>query len=114
MHGRGPRRLRGIGRRSFGLDRNRAVAKTSDGLSDAIAVRDLVTAADISQDRTIPGQMQIPAAPASSAAPEDHASGMRCRASHDPALLRGHCQVRWQHLQLGNGEWYLTSFGPRS
>ncbi|ARS72732.1 hypothetical protein CN151_20315 [Sinorhizobium meliloti] len=94
------------------------VAKTSDGLSDAIAVRDLVTSADISQghDSTIPwANANSGSAGVISSIQEDHASGMRCRRfTTTRHSFEGIAKFDGNTCQLGNGEWYLTSFGPRS
>ncbi|MDX1214660.1 hypothetical protein GOL99_03860 [Sinorhizobium medicae] len=94
------------------------VAKTSDGLSDAIAVRDLVTAADISQgsDSSIPwANANSGSAGVISSIQEDNASGMRCRRfTTTRHSFEGIAKFDGNTCQLGNGEWYLTSFGPRS
>ncbi|PST26349.1 hypothetical protein C7U60_04825 [Mesorhizobium plurifarium] len=94
------------------------VAKTSDGLSDAIAVRDLVTAADISQGSgsTIPwANARSGSAGVISSIQEDNASGMRCRRfTTTRHSFEGIAKFDGNACQLGNGEWYLTSFGPRN
>ncbi|WP_046118439.1 RT0821/Lpp0805 family surface protein [Ensifer aridi] len=93
------------------------VAKTSDGLSDAVAVRNAVTSADISQ-----GGNAIPWANATSGSAgvissieEDRASGMRCRRfTTTRHSFEGIAKFDGSTCQLESGEWYLTSFGPRS
>ncbi|MQW86553.1 RT0821/Lpp0805 family surface protein [Sinorhizobium saheli] len=94
------------------------VAKTSDGLSDALAVRNAVSSADISQG----GTNAIPWANASSGSAgvimsieEDQASGVRCRRfTTTRHSYEGIARFDGSTCQLENGEWYLTSFGPRS
>jgi hypothetical protein len=94
------------------------VAKTSDGLSDAVAVRNAVISADISQG----GGNAIPWANATSGSAgvissiqEDDASGMRCRRfTTTRHSYEGIAKFDGSTCQLESGEWYLTSFGPRS
>jgi hypothetical protein len=94
------------------------VAKTSDGLSDAVAVRNAVSSADISQG----GYNAIPWASASSGSAgvissieEDRASGVLCRRfTTTRHSFEGIAKFDGRTCRLENGEWYLTSFGPRS
>ncbi|WEX78241.1 RT0821/Lpp0805 family surface protein [Sinorhizobium numidicum] len=107
---------------SSGVDRSLStgtvpVAKTSDGLSDAVAVRNAVTSADISQSGTnaIPwANARSGSAGVISSIQEDRASGMLCRRfTTTRHSYEGIAKFDGSTCQLGNGEWYLTSFGPR-
>lgn len=93
------------------------VAKTSDGLSDAVAVRNAVSSADISQggDNPIPwANATSGSAGVISAIQEDRASGMLCRRfTTTRHSYEGIAKFDGSACQLGNGEWYLTSFGPQ-
>ncbi|WP_026187347.1 RT0821/Lpp0805 family surface protein [Ensifer sp. BR816] len=93
------------------------VAKTSDGLSDAVAVRNAVSSAEITE-----GGSAIPWANATSGSAgvissieEDSASGVLCRrfitTRHS---FEGIAKFDGRTCRLENGEWYLTSFGPQS
>lgn len=94
------------------------VAKTSDGLSDAVAVRNAVSSADISEG----GHNAIPWANTSSGSAgvissieEDRASGVLCRQfTTTRHSFEGIAKFDGRTCRLENGEWYLTSFGPRS
>jgi hypothetical protein len=92
------------------------VAKTSDGLSDAVAVRNAVSSADIAS-----GGSAIPWANTSSGSAgvissieEDHASGVLCRRfTTTRHSFEGIAKFDGRTCRLDNGEWYLTSFGPQ-
>ncbi|ASY55565.1 MULTISPECIES: RT0821/Lpp0805 family surface protein [Sinorhizobium] len=92
------------------------VAKTSDGLSDAVAVRNAVSSADITASSNA-----IPWANASSGSAgvissieEDRASGVLCRRfTTTRHSFEGIAKFDGRTCQLDNGEWYLTSFGPQ-
>ncbi|APG90269.1 RT0821/Lpp0805 family surface protein [Sinorhizobium americanum] len=92
------------------------VAKTSDGLSDAVAVRNAVSSADITESSNA-----IPWANASSGSAgvissieEDRASGVLCRRfTTTRHSFEGIAKFDGRTCQLDNGEWYLTSFGPQ-
>lgn len=94
------------------------VARTSDGLSDAVAVRNAVSSADISQG----GNNAIPWANTTSGSAgvissieEDRASGVPCRRfTTTRHSFEGIAKFDGRTCRLENGEWYLTSFGPRS
>ncbi|MBP2235404.1 hypothetical protein J2Z31_001896 [Sinorhizobium kostiense] len=94
------------------------VAKTSDGLSDAVAVRNAVSTADISQGGTsaIPwANTASGSAGVISSIEEDHASGVLCRRfTTTRHSFEGIAKFDGRTCRLDNGEWYLTSFGPRS
>lgn len=94
------------------------VAGTADGLSDAVAVRDVVSAAEISQS----GAHVIPWANAVSGSAgviksieEDRASGLLCRRfTTTRHSYEGIAEFDGRTCRLENGQWHLTSFAPRS
>ncbi|ASY61964.1 Common-antigen [Sinorhizobium sojae CCBAU 05684] len=94
------------------------VAKTSDGLADALAVRNAVSSADISQggDNAIPwANTTSGSAGVISSIEEDRASGVLCRRfTTTRHSFEGIAKFDGRTCRLENGEWYLTSFGPRS
>lgn len=106
---------------SSGVDRSVStgtvpVAGTSDGLSDAVTVRNAVSSADISQaGNPIPwANATSGSAGVISSIQEDRASGMLCRRfTTTRHSYEGIAKFDGNTCQLGNGEWYLTSFGPR-
>jgi surface antigen len=94
------------------------VAKTSDGLSDAVMVRNAVTSAELNSGAINP----IPWANATSGSAgvissiqEDRASGMLCRRfTTTRHSYEGIAKFDGSTCQGGDGAWYLTSFGPRA
>jgi len=94
------------------------VAKTSDGLSDAVLVRNAVTSAELGQGSLNPipwANSTSGSAGVISSIQEDNASGMLCRRfTTTRHSYEGIAKFDGSTCKLGDGEWYLTSFGPRA
>ena len=94
------------------------VAKTSDGLSDAVMVRNAVTSAELNSGAINP----IPWANATSGSAgvissinEEQVNGVTCRRfTTTRHSYEGIAKFDGNTCMMQNGEWMLTSFGPRS
>jgi len=90
----------------------------TDSLSDEITVRNAVSSADVAKT----GGNPIPWANSSSGSAgvissieEDRSNGKICRRfTTTRHSYQGIAKFDGNTCLLGNGEWYLTSFGPRS
>lgn len=89
-----------------------------DSLSDEVTVRNAVSSADVAKTSGNP----IPWANSSSGSAgvissieEDRSTGQICRRfTTTRHSYQGIAKFDGNTCLLGNGEWYLTSFGPRS
>ncbi len=90
----------------------------TDSLSDEVAVRNAVSSADVART----GGNPIPWANSNSGSAgvissivEDRSNGKICRRfTTTRHSYQGIAKFDGNTCLLGNGEWYLTSFGPRS
>jgi len=93
-------------------------AVNRDSLSDEVTVRNAVSSADVARTEGNP----IPWANSSSGSAgvissieEDRSNGQICRRfTTTRHSYQGIAKFDGNTCLLGNGEWYLTSFGPRS